>query len=230
MTNLHPPWGGWEKFTQQELNDNYLPVWINESGIETYYVGKLMNGYSKKLFASPAHPRGWTESSFLVDPHTYDYYQSMWTNGESSELKSFPGIHTTTVTQSKALEKIDHASDSGNQFFMMVAPVAPHQQAKTSGSDHNLAPPIPDKFKGMFDHRIAPRRANFNPEDRSGAAWVYDQDRLTDSEVHRGDVTHYHRLGNIAGVDDMVLSMIERLEAHGILDNTYIIYTTDNGK
>lgn len=63
MTALSPPYGGYPKFIEQKLNDNYLPVWINESGIRTYYVGKFMNAYSFSNFALP-HPRGWTYSRF----------------------------------------------------------------------------------------------------------------------------------------------------------------------
>lgn len=92
-----------------------------------------------------------------------------------------------------------------------------------------LAPPIPDKYKGVFNNRIAPRRANWNPDEPSGASWVYNLDKLSDKEIKTCDKTHFHRLGNIAYLDDMVLSLIERLDAHGILDNTYVIYTSDNG-
>ena len=35
VTSLEPPYGGWPKFTEQNLNDNYLPVWIQDAGIRT---------------------------------------------------------------------------------------------------------------------------------------------------------------------------------------------------
>jgi arylsulfatase A-like enzyme len=35
VTSLKPPYGGWPKFTEQNLNDNYLPVWIQDAGIRT---------------------------------------------------------------------------------------------------------------------------------------------------------------------------------------------------
>lgn len=122
VTSTGPPYGGWQKFGEQGLNDNYLPVWINESGISTYYAGKFLNGYSEKNLAHPAHPKGWTESSFLVGKWTYQYYNSKWSNGYTDNLTGYKGVHTTDVTQEKAIELIDHASDSGNQFFMMIAP------------------------------------------------------------------------------------------------------------
>lgn len=64
----------------------------------------------------------------------------------------------------------------------------------------------------------------------SGASWVYNLDKLNDHQINKCDKTYFHRLGNIAGIDDMVLAFIERLDAHGILDNTYVIYTSDNGE
>jgi N-acetylglucosamine-6-sulfatase len=63
VTALSPPYGGYPKFLEQKLDDNYLPVWINKSGIRTYYVGKFMNAYSFSNFALP-HPKGWTHSRF----------------------------------------------------------------------------------------------------------------------------------------------------------------------
>lgn len=65
-----------------------------------------------------------TFPSFLVDPFTYNYYNSSWTNGYSSDHKAtqYPGIHTTDVTEAKALAMLDQAHESGEQFFMMVAP------------------------------------------------------------------------------------------------------------
>lgn len=68
VTSTVPPYGGWPKFTEQKLNDNYLPVWINDAGINTYYVGKFMNGYGKKNYMTPHAPKGWTNHSMLVDP------------------------------------------------------------------------------------------------------------------------------------------------------------------
>ena len=121
VTAIAPPYGGWPKFLSQGLNENYLPVWINESGIATYYVGKFMNAYENDNFDHP-HPKGWKHSSFLVDPWTYNYFDSHWTNDYTSTLTQHNGVHTTNVTQTKALDFLDDAAAAGEQFFMMVAP------------------------------------------------------------------------------------------------------------
>ena len=123
VTATGPPYGGWQKFSSVGLNSDYLPTWISAAGISTYYLGKFMNGFGIKNLNKPAPPAGWTNSSFLVDPWTYNYYHSHWTNGENNdEISKFKGIHTTDVIHQKALDYIDQAVAAKDQFFMMVAP------------------------------------------------------------------------------------------------------------
>jgi hypothetical protein len=60
--------------------------------------------------------------SFLIDPWTYHYYQSQWTDGYTDIITPYDGTHTTHVTQEKALAMLDGAAATGEQFFMMVTP------------------------------------------------------------------------------------------------------------
>jgi len=47
--------------------------------------------------------------------------------------------------------------------------------------------------------------------------------------VDYNDEFYRLRLATLAAVDDLIDAMFERLEALDLLDNTYIIYTSDNG-
>jgi hypothetical protein len=38
--------GGYPKFISQGLNENYLPVWMQAAGYNTYYTGKLFNDHN----------------------------------------------------------------------------------------------------------------------------------------------------------------------------------------
>ena len=53
--------GGYPKFVNQSLNDNYLPVWLQEAGYNTYYTGKLFNSHTVLNYDDP-YPRGYTGS------------------------------------------------------------------------------------------------------------------------------------------------------------------------
>ncbi|KAK3053173.1 hypothetical protein LTR09_005799 [Extremus antarcticus] len=230
VTDVKPPYGGWPKFTAQGLNDNYLPVWLSNNGINTYVTGKFLNSYSTSNLATPAPPKGWTNSSFLIDPYTYNYLQSRWTNKVNaqslSDVTAFPGIHTTDVTTQKALAMIDAATAAGKQFFMMVTGVAPHLQ---SGQGTGMTPPVPSKYANTYKGSKAPRSANFNPQSPSGASWVKNLPRLTTNQLNNADQIYAARLGNLAAINDMVGTIINKLSSNGLLANTYVIFTSDNG-
>ena len=62
-----------------------------------------------------------------------------------------------------------------------------------------------------------------------GASWIKRLARLTDEVIKYNDEFYRARLQALQAVDEIVEGVITRLEQAGILDNTYIIYTTDNG-
>ena len=189
-----------------------------------------MNGYNMNNMDTYGHPVGWNDSSFLIDPWVYTYYHSRYTNkvnalNNKTDVTEYPNEHTTDVTHQKALAMMAEAAASPNPFFMMVAPVAPHSQLRAGSA----LPPLPAKYKNTFDDRKVPRTENFNPDEPSGGSWIHNLPKQKQSEVEFGDKLYYHRLGNLAYVDDMVADLISHLDGYGLLDNTYIIYTTDNG-
>jgi arylsulfatase A-like enzyme len=50
--------GGYPKFIQEGHNDNYLPVWLQQAGYNTYYTGKFLNAHSPANYNKP-FPKGW---------------------------------------------------------------------------------------------------------------------------------------------------------------------------
>ena len=59
--------------------------------------------------------------------------------------------------------------------------------------------------------------------------WIAETERLSAGNVTFNDLWYRQRLCSLQAVDEIVDQVIAKLEAHGILDNTYIIYTSDNG-
>jgi Sulfatase len=53
--------GGYPKFVDQGFNENYLPVWLQQAGYNTYYTGKLFNVHTVTNYDSP-EPAGFTGS------------------------------------------------------------------------------------------------------------------------------------------------------------------------
>ena len=61
VTDVSPPYGGYPKFVSQGLNENFLPVWLQEAGYNTYYTGKLFNAHTVENYHSP-YVKGFTGS------------------------------------------------------------------------------------------------------------------------------------------------------------------------
>ena len=109
----------------------------------------------------PAWPKGWDASSFLIDPWTYNYMGSRWVSQRNKKVEDHSGTHSTLVLQKKALDMLEIAGREGEQFFMMLAPVAPHVEIAAGGERPPTAPPM---FKCKFESEMVPRWPNFNPD------------------------------------------------------------------
>jgi arylsulfatase A-like enzyme len=158
---------------------------------------------------------------------------------------SYLGQHTVDVLKEKALGFLDEAVSHDEPFFLGIAPIAPHSNVNAAGlellpPDEDapiiapppglVGPPIPAlRHRHLFPDAKVPRGPNFNPEKPSGAHWIRKLPRLGPVSVAWHDHFYRQRLRALQSVDELVDEVVTKLEEYGILDNTYIIYTTDNG-
>jgi N-acetylglucosamine-6-sulfatase len=57
ITHVMEPYGGYDRFNALGLGEDYLPLWLQEAGYSTNYIGKLMNGVSVHNWQNA--PKGW---------------------------------------------------------------------------------------------------------------------------------------------------------------------------
>lgn len=60
-------------------------------------------------------------------------------------------------------------------------------------------------------------------------SWIANLPKQSQENVDSNDEFHRLRLRSLQAVDEIIDGVVQRLTEHGILDNTYIIYSTDNG-
>ncbi|KAN0104259.1 Arylsulphatase [Hyaloscypha variabilis] len=241
VTDIFPPYGGYPKFVHEGHNENYLPVWLQAGGYNTFYTGKLFNAHTTDNYNSP-YPAGWTGSDFLLDPFTYQYLNATTQRNREPPV-SWEGHYTTDVIAEKAYGFIDDAVALGEPFFLTVATVAPHSNVAAFEIDLDdplnsplesivgvVTPPIPaERHKHLFPEVKIPRTENFNPDKPSGASWIKALPQLNSTIITYNDAFYRARLQALQAVDELVEGVVSLLSEHGILDNTYIIYSTDNG-
>lgn len=63
----------------------------------------------------------------------------------------------------------------------------------------------------------------------SGANWIRELEQQNSTNVEYNDHFYRQRLRALQAVDEMVDGLFGRLESYGLLENTYIFYSSDNG-
>ncbi|RAH42610.1 sulfatase family protein [Aspergillus brunneoviolaceus CBS 621.78] len=230
VTDVHPPYGGYPKFVSQGFNDNFLPVWLQSAGYNTFYTGKLFNAHSVDSYNAP-FVNGFNGSDFLLDPYTYSYWNSTYQRNQEPP-RSYEGHYTTDVITDKALGFLEDALQSDSPFFLTVAPIAPHTNVDVEALQGIpvMTEPLPaPRHAHLFPDAKVPRTPHFNPAKLSGASWVRNLELKNQSVIDYEDHLYRQRLRALQGVDELVDRLLTRLAASGEFQNTYIIYSADNG-
>ncbi|WIA39128.1 hypothetical protein OEZ86_005260 [Tetradesmus obliquus] len=230
MTDVFPPAGGYTKWLAAGLNHGpYLPKYLQGAGYNTYYAGKFLVEYA--LYNYRPVPEGWTDFDAAIHPWVFRYeYPVFARNGGQPTL--YAGQYHTDVVASKARAQIQSAKKAGKPFYIQVAPIGCHDACYVD-EDFNgyLTPPLPaPRHAKLYAEVNLPLRPNHNEEDVSDKpAWLQAVPRLDAANVTYLNEYYRERLRSLRAVDELVEAVVKELEAVGELDNTYIIYTGDNG-
>jgi N-acetylglucosamine-6-sulfatase len=212
---------------------NTLPVWLRAAGYRTIHLGKYLNGYGSR---NPRQiPPGWSDWHALVSDFTYRYFG--FTMNENGRLNYFPpnaANYQTDVLTRKAVNLIGRASRGPKPFFMWTAYVAPH----FSFTDH----PEPDDPRGMRTPEPAPGDRNrfagvplpitpaFDERDvRDKPATIGVHPRFGSTEERAITENYQQELETLQAVDRGVGRIVAALRRAGQLDNTILVFTSDNG-
>lgn len=211
--------GGWESFLEGGGADRAFPVQLQAAGYDTMLVGKYLNG----IEADPSHvPPGWTEWYGGVDNMLYTGYG--YTLNENGTLVDY-GIaaedYATDVIAAKAMDYIHRAeADDAQPFFAYISPTAPHLP---------LAAP-PRYANHQWEHATAPRTPSWYEADVSDkSAWLRASTATHDATKGFNDTDYANRMGSLLALDDLVAGVVETLDTHGELDNTVLVFVSDNG-
>ncbi|KAF6826127.1 arylsulfatase [Colletotrichum plurivorum] len=230
ITNVSPPHGGYPKVAETGLNDDYLFLWMQDAGYNTYYTGKLWNFHGVSNYDRP-FARGFNSSDFLLDPYTYRYWDTMMTrNGEPPV--SYAGKYNTDVVAEKARGLLHEALRHEEPWFLTVAPIAPHSNwvfDERTNTTYLSTPQSAYRHEHLFHDYKIPRGRSFNEPMRGAAGWPGRLEALNESVLAYNDHYQRQRLRALQAVDEMVHELVKKVEDAGEIENTFIFYSTDNG-
>jgi N-acetylglucosamine-6-sulfatase len=222
-----PPNGGYYKLD----STNTLAVWLSRAGYQTIHLGKYLNGYGTKN--ATEIPSGWGEWHGSVDPSTYRFYN--YTLNENGKLVTYgtgAANYQTDVYSRKAVDIISRQVADPRPFFLWVAFLAPHSGGPRDSDDPaGLATPSPaPRHRNAFSTQALPIPPSFNEADVSDKpAGIRNRPLLTTARIAAIRENYQQRLESLLAVDEAVAQIVNQLAATGQLENTYILFTSDNG-
>jgi N-acetylglucosamine-6-sulfatase len=208
--------GGFGRFFDLGREESTVATWLHDAGYRTGLFGKYLNDYDT---IAPEHvPPGWDEWVAWAGRGKFLGYR-LNEQGTLVDYRRRDGVYETDLLTEKARLFIEDAVAAEQPFFAYVAPHAPHEPNR----------PAP-RHESAFLDATAPRSPSFNETDVADKpAWVQALPSLTDLEAARIDMLYQRRLQSMLAVDEMVATLIDTLTETGVLANTYILLTSDNG-
>lgn len=183
---------------------------IHRNGYYTGLVGKYLNSW-----------KGETR-------YEYDFWVAFWggtmknyydpdldVNGTWSKHEGY----STYIFRDYAMQFLEEASQQSKPFFLIFAPNAPHAPFTPAREDTALLQDLPPH-----------RPPSFNEADTSDKPIsISGSPPLTEDEIAAIDNTRKRQILTLISLDRAIGDIINKLEETGEMDNTVLVFISDNG-
>jgi arylsulfatase A-like enzyme len=216
--------------------DRTLPVWLQQAGYRTMFVGKYLNGYGEQ--DAPTYvPPGWTSWNGTVDPSTYNFTSP--TVNENGTLRTYHRYNTSVISD-LSNRLVSQSAEVNRPWYMWVNYVAPHVGGGTEADDP--ASIYPDDKQPVSTTRPAARDAGtFSWLGLDKGPDMFEKD-TSDKVVirathttwpayrrHELQIAYDQRVESLQAVDRALARTFRTLRETHQLRNTYVVFTSDNG-
>jgi N-acetylglucosamine-6-sulfatase len=231
-----PPNGSWTRFESHETND--LPVWLRSNGYYNVHIGKYMNGYANPTGSGSPSGSANVTGDLPVPPDWNEWYGKVSEDAlyfnyqliEKTSLNGTPRItfygdqpddYQTDVFNDLAVNFVNDRGVSNQPFLMDLWFNSPHGPFDPAPRDlFRLAGSGLPKLPGFNEKNISDKPKWLQREVKR---------RLTKSQIKTINGERRRQQEQLISVDESVGELIQALKSEGILDNTYIIFSSDNG-
>jgi N-acetylglucosamine-6-sulfatase len=206
--------GGFQAFLNKGWESNTYATALAPLGYRTGFGGKYLNGY---LPRTRHVPPGWTDWRTAGNAYG-EFNYNLNENGALVHYGTTPGDYLTDVLATKGSAFINQAAAANKPFVLELATFAPH-------APYTPAPRDANKFPGLR----APRPPSFNRANVNPPPWLRGHPRLTPQQVAGIDAAFRKRAQSVQAVDALIGKIEATLRARGLAQNTYIVFSSDNG-
>ncbi|MBI5871650.1 sulfatase-like hydrolase/transferase [archaeon] len=202
---------------KDELSKKTFIDYLHENGYYTGLIGKYLNSWD-----SSARPEFdfWVAMPSILSKKNgnsinYTYYEpTLNINGKWQEHSGY----LTYILRDYALQFLESAPEK-KPFVLVFTPAAPHPPA-------DPAPEHKELYSGLASHRPQ----SFNEQDISDKpAWLKSRKELGAKGIAQIDNFRLKQIRSLASLDLSISEILEKLEEQGKLENTFVLYISDNG-
>ncbi|HET9164323.1 MAG TPA: sulfatase [Solirubrobacterales bacterium] len=248
------PNGGYYGFSFRGAHEHNIATWLQGAGYRTIHIGKFLNGYGDEPYSSGSEePPGWDAWHTILksDTNHYFYGYRLNNNGVVSEPygnsgtwepreyterdpggcpyapeEGRPCLYATDVFDWMAREEIE-ATPPEQPLYLQLDYTAPHGDFRKPAG-----PEPPPRYYNWFRGAKLPhnRLEGFDEGNVSDKpAFIREAEHLTPAIKHTYKVYYDKQLESLRGIDDGVKEIIGTLAETGRLQNTYVLFISDNG-
>jgi N-acetylglucosamine-6-sulfatase len=200
-----------------------FPLLLHQSGYETAFIGKWHMGNDDK-------PRQGFDR--WVSFKGQGTYRDPDINEDGRSIK--PSGYITDILNNYAVEFIRRQHDKPFLIYLAHKAIHPEVTQNNDGSvnlaDAELFIPA-ERHKNLYTSRKIPRRPNYGraPEDKPALQRRIDSLPPLGSKTATRDETILGRQRSLMAIEDGVGEILKALKETGQINNTVIVFTSDNG-
>jgi N-acetylglucosamine-6-sulfatase len=205
--------GGYGAYLRHGDEQKSFAVTLQGAGYRTGFMGKYLNGYQA---SDPAAP-GW--DTWVATGNGYgEFDYDLNVDGVRSHHGHAPSDYLTDVLSQRAQHFVETARRDPRPFMLEVATFAPHAPSTPAPRYANAHPGL-----------RYPRTAAYGRVPTGATAWLAKHPALTARQSADIDVAYRKRVQSMMAVDDLVGRLRATLAANHLADNTYLVFSSDNG-
>lgn len=193
-----------------ELEEPTFIELMKKNGYYTGLVGKYLNSWK-------GDPRSeydyWVSFQF---GETRYYHPRLNVNGEWIRHQD---EYVTYSLGNYVIEFLGKAARTNKPFILLYTPNAPHNPATPANEDLNLLADLPPHRPPSFDE----------PDIADKPEWMLRDGPLHPDIIKMIDEYRLNQLRTLASLDRTIDDIMQELDSLGMLDNTMIIFLSDNG-
>jgi N-acetylglucosamine-6-sulfatase len=206
--------GGLRAYRNNGNEKDNVATRLDAAGYRTGLFGKYLNQYS----GTKGKPPGW-DRWFAHTRGSRYYNYKINDDGRIINYGSTSADYETDGIAKHAKAFIGTTAKAGVPFFAYVAPRAPHSPATPATRDEHA-----------YDGLKAPRLPSFDEKNVADKPpWIRKLPRLSDAKKAKIDKRAEKRAETLQALDDLVAGIVSKLGDSGVLSNTYVFFTSDNG-